>query len=96
MANDPISNKVSNGGAAGIAATVVTAALVYFIPAWHSGIPQFAQLLITGGIGAVGYFGGGWLSKHKATVTEVKTALDELAGLEQAISKAQKPKVVVP
>jgi hypothetical protein len=93
--SDPISNKVSNGGAAGIASAVIAAALQYYVPAFHSGIPQFVQLLITGGIGAVGYFGGGYLSKHQATVTEITTALDEIRQLETAI-QAVKPKVVQP
>jgi hypothetical protein len=71
----PVSNKVSNGAALGIVTGLVAAALQYFIPAWHSGIPQFAQLLITAGIGGIGYFGGGWASKHQATVTEIGTAI---------------------
>jgi hypothetical protein len=48
----PLSNKVSNGTVLGMASGVIAAALQYFIPAWHSGIPQIAQLLITAGIGA--------------------------------------------
>jgi hypothetical protein len=60
-----------------MASGVIAAALQYFIPAWHSGIPQIAQLLITAGIGATGYFGGGWISKHQATVSEIEIAIRE-------------------
>jgi hypothetical protein len=71
----PVSNKVSNGTTIGLATGLIAAALQYFIPAWHSGIPQIAQLLITAGIGAIGYFGGGWASKHQATVSEIGAAI---------------------
>jgi hypothetical protein len=87
----PLSNKVSNGTVIGMASGVIAAALQYFIPAWHSGIPQIAQLLITAGIGATGYFGGGWMSKHQATVSEIEIAIRDA---EAILSLPKSPSVI--
>ena len=87
--NSTISNKVSNGSAVGILSTLISAAVVYFVPSWQSGIPTFWQMVIAGGAGAIGYFGGGWLSTHKATVSEVQTAIGEAETLLSLIPKAQ-------
>lgn len=77
----PTSNKVSNGTTLGILGTLISAALVYFIPAWHSGIPSVWQMVIAGGIGALGYFGGGWMSTHKATMSEIQAAVTDAEAL---------------
>lgn len=85
-ARSPVSAKVSNGTLLGLATSLATAGLEYFVPAWHSGIPGFAQYLIMGGLGAAGYFGGGWLSSHKATAAEIEAAVAELETISKAVA----------
>jgi hypothetical protein len=70
-----ISAKVGNGTAVGTAVGLVTWALTTFIPAWHTGIPVQLANVLPLVIGVIGYFVGGYLSTHQATVTEVETAI---------------------
>lgn len=72
-----ISAKVSNGTLVGIVSSLLTWALTYYIPAWHSGIPPALAHVIPAVVGAGGYFIGGYRSRHRATVEEVTTALDD-------------------
>ena len=67
-----ISSKVSNGTLGGLAAAGVTAALVYYIPAFKNGLPGPVSDLVTAAVGAIGYFAAGYQSTHRATVPEVQ------------------------
>jgi len=72
-----ISAKVGNGTLDGALLAAVTWGLTYFIPAWHSGIPGPVGDALPAIVGLVGYFGGGYLSTHRATVQEVRAAVEE-------------------
>lgn len=85
MKASPVSPKVSNGTLAGLASTLLTSALVYFVPSWHSGLPGFAPYLISGAVGAIGYFGTGYLSKHPATAAEIATAIADMEKIASAV-----------
>lgn len=79
----PISNKVSNGTLGGGAAGIVSALLVYFIPAFHSGIPAPLAPIIPALIGAIGYFGSGFVSKHQATGDEIGRLITQVEQLNE-------------
>lgn len=85
----PVSPKVANGTLSGLVLTLLTGALENYIPAWHSGIPSYAQFLIAGALGAAGYFGAGYLSKHKATATEIENALKDVEGIASVVMAHQ-------
>ena len=70
-----ISSKVSNGTLGGLAAAGVTAALVYYVPAFKNGLPGPVSDLVTAAVGAIGYFAAGYQSTHRATVPEVQAAI---------------------
>jgi hypothetical protein len=72
-----VSAKVSNGTLGGGAAGIVSALLVYFIPAWHAGIPPELEPLIPAIVGAAGYYAAGWQSTHRATAAEISRAVKE-------------------
>jgi|SRR5215831_3206163 len=88
MAKPPVkagvSAKVSNPVPAGVVAAVLTWALTYFIPAFHSGIPPAAEPLIVGASYGIAAWATGYASTHRATAGEVMTALDQARALLQA------------
>ena len=95
MASDPVSSKVSNGGLAGLAVSVITGLLVYYIPAWHSGIPDVVRELIVAGVGVAGYVGAGWLSRHRPTPAEVARAVAEARAMLATETVLLPPRVAV-
>lgn len=91
-----ISGKVSNGSLSGIVVLTITWILTTYIPAFHSGIPPALAQLIPGLVGAAGYFGGGYLARHKATPDEIEAAIQDaiavakiVAPLPAAVAAAQ-------
>lgn len=85
-ARSPVSAKVSNGTLLGFATGLLTGALEYFVPAFHQGVPAPLQTLLSAAVGAAGYFGGGWLSAHKATAAEIEAAVAELETISKAVA----------
>jgi len=84
-----ISNKVGNGTLTGAAVALLTWALTYFIPAWHSGLPPAVGDLLPAAVGVIGYFAGGYLSTHRATVAEVERAIAEAEAVISADQHAK-------
>jgi len=95
-AQAPVSDKVGNGTLVGSAAALVSWALTYFIPAWHSGIPAPLQALIPGVVAAAGYFIAGYRSTHSATVAEVTTAVRDAIAIQAAAQEHPNPDIVAP
>jgi hypothetical protein len=86
-----ISSKVSNGTLTGLVTAGITAALVYYIPAFRSGLPGPVSDLVTAGVGAAGYFAAGYQSTHRATVPEIQRAIADAHAVldaEQAATPA--------
>lgn len=89
----PISAKVSNGSLGGGLASVITWILVTAIPQFHSGIPAIYQPLIPALAGILGYFGTGYKSTHRATFSEVETALKDA---EDVVYMFESPEPIAP
>ena len=91
-----ISSKVSNGTLGGLAAAGVTAALVYYVPAFKSGLPGPVSDLVTAAVGAIGYFAAGYQSTHRATVPEVQAAIADAHAVLDAEQTHRQPRPAPP
>lgn len=83
----PVSPKVANGSLSGLAVSVVTWVLTTYIPTFHNGLPTQLRDLVPALVGVVGFYAGGWLSKHPATAAEIQRAVDDLRAAEAAVAK---------
>jgi len=81
----PVSGKVTVGTLSGLLLALVTWILTTFVPPWHSGIPTILAQLLPGLLGAVGYFAGGWLAKHRITSAELAAAVKDLEEMYTAV-----------
>jgi len=79
-----ISPKVSVGTLTGAAVGIITALLVFYVPAWHSGLPYAVSALLPVLVAAAGHFAGGYLTKHPTTLADIKAfAADLMVALGQ-------------
>jgi hypothetical protein len=72
-----VSSKVSLGTLGGGAVGIVSSLLVYYIPAWHSGLPGYVAYILPVLLTLAGHFLSGYMATHKATAAEVDIALAE-------------------
>lgn len=87
----PVSGKVSNGTLGGGAVGLLVAILTYFVPAWHSAIPNGLEPFIPVLTSAVGYYLTGFASKHQATTDEVIHAIQKGEVILSEVEKAVNP-----
>jgi hypothetical protein len=90
------SPKVTVGSLSGLALTGITWLLTEYIPAWHSGVPAQIQPLIPAILGVIGYFGGGYATKHPATLAEVEIAIKDAENVLNLVNSANLAKPLVP
>lgn len=90
------SPKVTVGSLSGGALAGVTWLLTTFIPAWHSGIPTQLQPVIPAILGLIGYFGGGYATKHPATASEIEIAIQDAENVLKLVSSVNSGQPLVP
>jgi hypothetical protein len=72
---------VVGGTTLGTAVGLITYLLTSVVPQWRSGLPEQLAAALPFIVAIAGYFGGGWLAKHRATASEVASALIEAEAL---------------